>query len=182
MPPPRYQADEYFRLAEEAFHLVVLGHQAQVAGQRQLAAATQGQAVDRGDEHLVHAAHVRGDLMEQVHVGDACQQGAPQQLPRPRQVAQEAFAFQQQACQPGRHGKGDGGDGALDLVDVEVGQEDPVRRSGKDDGADVLALLKVFQQVGQLLHHRRGEEVRRGIVEQDLQDASSLFYAQVSRC
>ncbi|MEW3470782.1 hypothetical protein QOZ06_14605 [Pseudomonas aeruginosa] len=75
-----------------------------------------------------------------------------------------------------------GGDGALDLVDVEVGQEDPIRRSGKDDGADVLALLKVFQQVGQLLHHRRGEEVRRGIVEQDLQDASSLFYAQVSRC
>ncbi|MBO8350631.1 hypothetical protein ID032_33600 [Pseudomonas aeruginosa] len=42
-------------------------------------------------------------------------------------------------------------------------------------------MLKVFQQVGQLLHHRRGEEVRRGIVEQDLQDASSLFYAQVSR-
>ena len=58
---------------------------------------------------------------------------------------------------------------------------DPIRRSGKDDGTDVLALLQIVQQVGQFLHHRRGES-SPGIVEQDLQDASSLFYAQVSRC
>jgi hypothetical protein len=155
------------RHLREPDHAGVARHVAQVARQRELAAAVEGRAVDRGDEHLVEPADAQEQVVDRVQLDEACRGRSPERVLRARNPRGAAHGSQRGPRDPARHLHSHGLGSGDDLLDVVVGDEAPLDAARDHDRADRRVTFERAGELVELGDHDPVHEVVRGVLDLD---------------